>query len=80
MLLMLSSAPVPLGKAILIALGVGLLVALIVTLIMKGQLKSVRFQRAASSYIRSGSFHLTQSYDLFLYRNVTRTPKPKQKK
>lgn len=77
MLLFLASQPVPFGEALLIALGIGLLVALIVTLIMKGQLRSVRFKHSASDYVRSGSLRLTQSHDLYLYRNVTRTPRPK---
>ncbi len=65
------------GKMLLISLIVGLVVALIVTGIMRSKLKSVRAQHAASNYVRQGSMHLTQSYDLFLYRTVTRRARPK---
>lgn len=65
------------AKPILICLGIGLVVGLIVTGIMAAQLKSVRSKPAASDYVVSGSLKLTRSHDLFLYRNVRRTPKPK---
>ena len=45
--------------------------------VLKGQLKSVRMQNAASSYVRPNSMQLTRERDLFLYRNVTRTARPK---
>lgn len=45
--------------------------------VLKGQLKSVRMQNAATSYVRPNSMQLTQERDLFLYRNVTRTARPK---
>lgn len=60
-----------------IALVVGLLAALIVTAVFKGQLKSVRSQAAASSYLRRDSLQLTESRDLYLYRNISRVEKPK---
>lgn len=66
-----------LGSNLLIALVSGVVIALIYVLVLKGQLKSVGRQYAASSYVRPGSMHLTQSGDYFMYRNVTRTPKPK---
>ncbi len=62
---------------ILVALGVGFLIAIIAVSVMKSKLKSVRRQPAASSYIRPNSFRVTQSQDIFLYRNVTRTARPK---
>lgn len=65
------------GKNLLIALGVGLVVALIVTGILKGQLKSVRKQDRASVYVRPGSLNITNSGDFYMYRTVTRTAKPK---
>ena len=58
---------------------VGIVVAFIVTLIMKGQLKSVRQQRAAANYVVPGSFRLTARSDVFLYRNVVRRERPKSK-
>lgn len=63
------------GKNLLIALIVGLVVALIVTGVMKGQLKSVRRQAAADTYVKGGSMHVTQSSDIFLYRTVNRVKK-----
>ena len=61
----------------IICLVIGLVVALIATGVMKGQLKSVRAKAAASDYMKSGSLQVTESRDLFLYRNVTRTARPK---
>lgn len=66
----------PLG-ILIIAVPIGLVVGLIYVLILKGQLKSVKRQGAANAYVREGGIHLTQSGDYFMYRNVTRTPKPK---
>ena len=63
------------GKSLLICLGIGLVVALIVTGIWKGQLKSVRKQSAANAYVKAGTMQITQSGDFFMYRNVTKTQK-----
>ncbi len=57
---------------IIIAIAVGLVVALIVTASLKSQLKNVRYKTEASDYIRKGSLNITNSRDLFLYRNVSR--------
>ena len=62
---------------VLICVGIGLLIGLITVLVMRAQLKSVRPQNAAMSYVIPGSFHLRHSRDIFLYRNVTRTARPK---
>ncbi|NMA65082.1 MAG: TPM domain-containing protein [Clostridiaceae bacterium] len=62
---------------LLISLGVGVLFALIITEIMKAQLKSVRYQPAASSYVRKNSVDIRQRTDLFLYSRVVRRAKPK---
>lgn len=69
--------PFAFGKNLLIAIGVGLIVALIVTGIWKGQLKSVRKQERASVYVKPGSLNITNSGDFYMYRTVTRTAKPK---
>ena len=61
----------------IIALVIGIVLALIVTGIMKGNLKSVRAQRAASNYVRQGSMNVTESYEMFLYRTVEKREKPK---
>ena len=60
-----------------ISLLIGAVIALIPLLVMKGKLKSVRHQAAASNYVRQGSFQLTQQRDIYLYRNVSRRAKPK---
>ena len=65
------------GSSILIALGIGILVALIVTAVFKSQLKSVQKQLRAESYVRNGSMNVTESNDLFLYHNLIRVPRPK---
>ena len=65
------------GMSLLISLIVGFVIALIVTGIMRSKLKSVRPQHTASNYVRQGSMHLTQSYELYLYKTVTRRARPK---
>lgn len=62
---------------LLICLVIGFVVAFIVTGIMRGQLKSVRAQTGAADYVKSGSLNITHRQDLFLYRDVHRTEKPK---
>lgn len=60
---------------ILIALAVGGIVALAVTLMMRGKLKSVHFQASAAEYYQPGSMAIYAQQDRFLYRNVSRTEK-----
>ncbi len=64
------------GTALLISVVGGLIVALITVGIMKGKMRSVRRQTHAAQYVKSGSLSVTESRDLFLYRNVTCIPKP----
>ena len=59
----------------LICLGVGLLVAFIVTAVMKGKLKTAVFQKQADDYMRRDTFDLMASEDTFLYSNVVATPR-----
>jgi uncharacterized protein len=59
--------------SLLIASVVGIVIALVIVLMMKRKLKSVRPQKTASNYVRTGSFMLTKDLDLYLYRTVTRT-------
>ena len=61
------------GKYALIAFGIGLVIGLIVVLILRGQLKTVRKQNQANNYVRPGSMNLTISNDIYLYSNVIRT-------
>ena len=63
------------SKNLLICVGIGLVVALIVTGSWKGQLKSVRQQNQADAYVKPGSMHITTANDFFLYRTLTRTKK-----
>ena len=61
-----------------LALGIGLVLAWVVVSVMKSQLRSVAFQENAASYGREGSMNLTNSRELFLYRDVHRTERPKE--
>lgn len=60
------------GRTLLISAVVGLLAALIGTAKMKGDLKSVRQRAAASDYVKADSMKVTESQELFLFRNVSR--------
>ncbi len=62
---------------ILISIGVGVIVALIVVGSMRKKLKTVTMQSEANSYLRNGSLNITESNDIFLYSNVTKSPKSK---
>ena len=64
-----------LGAVICIVIGV--VAALVVTFTMRSQMKSVRPQNSAASYICPGSLNVTASRDIFLYRTHTVTAKPK---
>ncbi len=67
--------PFDFGMNLLIALAVGALAGVIVTNVLKGQLKSVHKQDAANVYVKSDSMQLTDQSDLYLYRNVVCTKK-----
>ncbi len=56
---------------------IGVIIAFIVVLIMKGKLKSVRYQSAAQNYMRQGSLNITEKRDIFLYSTVSKRAKPK---
>jgi len=49
--------------------------AVVVVLILRGQLKTVRAQRGAADYTRPGSMQITSRYENFLYRTVDRSAK-----
>lgn len=63
---------------LLIAVVVGFVIALVVTGVMKGKLKTVRFQPAAGSYVKASSMNVTESRDMFLYTHVDRRARPKE--
>ena len=71
----LNGYPFDFGMSLMVSLLIGAVVGLIVALVLKGQLKSVRKQNQANSYVKSGSMRLTLQNDVFLYRNVTKTRK-----
>lgn len=66
------------GMSAIIGAVIGLIAAAIVTGKMKGELKSVRMQSAASVYIKDNSLNITNSHDSFLYNTVTRVARPKE--
>ena len=63
---------------ILISLGVGVVLSLIIVGRMKAQLKTVRFQSAAGSYVKDDSLDITESRDMFLYETTSKTAKEKK--
>lgn len=65
---------ITLGR-ILVCLLIGLAAGGITAGIMASKNKSVRAKNNASDYVRSGSMHVTLSRDIYLYHNITRTPK-----
>lgn len=63
-------------KWIFYAIIIGFVFAMISICVMASKLKSVRIQRGAANYIKSGSMNITESRDLFLYRNIHRVRRP----
>lgn len=62
---------------IIVGVIIGILIAVFVMLGHKSKLKSVRMQSAAANYIKQGSFRLTTSREIYLYKRVERREKPK---
>lgn len=65
-------------KTIILCIVVGMAMGFIIILAIASKNKSVRKQTNATVYTRPGSFVVTGSYDNFLYKNLDKTPKPKQ--
>lgn len=67
----------------LIAIAIGVIIALIVVNCMKGELKSVHMQHEAANYIKQGSFKVEEKQDRFMYKKLEKTkkeqPQPQQK-
>lgn len=63
------------GRNFLICLVIGLIAGVAVAFVLKGQLKTVRRQARANAYVKADSLQLTVCRDMFLYRNISRTPK-----
>ena len=57
---------------------VALIVALIVAFSLKGGTKSVHKGTKAQSFVRNGSFRITNYYDNFLRKTTERKPKNNQ--
>ncbi len=66
------------AKTIILCIVVGMAMGFIIILAIASKNKSVRMQKNATIYTRPGSFVVTGSYDNFLYKNLVKTPKPKQ--
>lgn len=71
----LNGFPFNAGKNLIVALVIGVVAGVVVAYMLKGQLKSVRQQKKANVYIKTGSMQVTTRRDLFLYREVSRTKK-----
>lgn len=66
-----------LGNIPVICIVVGIIGGFIAVSIMKGKLKSVRRRNEASDYVRANSLNIAVSNDMYLYKTVRKTPKPK---
>ena len=55
----------------LISLGIGAVIAAIVCLVLKSQLKTAVMQTNAKAYVRKGSKNVTYARDIYLYKKVT---------
>lgn len=64
---------------LVIGLVIGLVAALIPMRRLKKQMRTVGMKAAAADYVKPGTCHITKSRDAFLYSNVIRVPKPKDK-
>ena len=60
-------------KQIVICAVIGVIIGLIGVSTMKSSMKTVRSKAGARDYMVSGSLNVTERYDVFLFRNVTRT-------
>ncbi len=56
---------------------IGCIISLIIVMVMKGQLKSVKMQSGAADYVKKNSLKIDVSRDIYLYRNVSRRLRPK---
>lgn len=68
--------PFPVFGNLLISLVIGLVIAVIYILVLRGQLKSVAPNESAADYMVPDSMHLTKEREFFLYHTVHRTERP----
>lgn len=66
------------ANQIIMAIVIGLIVALIATGIMRAGLKSVSRQYTAGYYIKEEGLKLTKNKDVFMYTRMEKVPKPKE--
>lgn len=57
---------------LVLSLAAGILTAAVIICIMRASMNTKRRQHGASSYMKSGSFHLRTHQDMFLYSNVSK--------
>lgn len=60
---------------LVIALGIGAVIAGIALLIMRGKMNTARSQSGASSYMVNSSYDLYRMHDIYLYSHTTKTRK-----
>ena len=58
---------------VLISLGIGIILALIITTQMKSALKTVHQQTKADEYVHEGSMNITVKRETFLYKDISKT-------
>ncbi len=63
---------------LLIPIIIGLIIAAVIMFMLHGQMKTVKMNDEASDYIKKGSFHLSRSRDVFLYKRVEKQRKEQQ--
>ena len=59
-------------RTAVVMFGIGAVIGIIVAMILKGQMKTVRRKIGAKSYIKDGSFQLNRVQDIYLYTTTTR--------
>lgn len=65
----------PLTQVLPMTLGIGVAVALVVCLILKGMMKTVRQGAEADAYVTAEGLTLTERYDRYTHTTETRQPK-----
>lgn len=57
---------------VVVAVMIGILLALGIVLLMKRSMSTVRYQKRADNYVNDNSFSLTDARDIYLYSTVSR--------
>ena len=57
---------------VVVAVTIGILLALGIVLLMKRSMSTVRYQKRADNYVNDNSFSLTDARDIYLYSTVSR--------